>query len=417
MRSSWFETDEVSTLFARYSGRDRVCFEGIYESPNHILPMMLYPFKDTRNFLPSYGYPSLAPAADPDKFLSRLSEALHQAEGTAAFVPVQAIEGSELHTQVADREDFGLRLPSYCINLEQDLGAIRSRVSRRRRSKLEPRAADGIEFLRDKSKLIPLFTRYYSQTMQRQGAHGRFSFDQDWLAGLCDLDSCELLGVCRSGNVELVLFFGVRGRDVDFVFSGSSDAGRSLATVAMWQAIKEFHRRSFRTFHMGGGMAANDGLDDFKRQFGGQRHRKAVSGLLIVVLIGSLQANAVHWKNRFGLFDPYDLPPPDAPMAELLARIDARNLVVQMTARRQFCQEYPEYTLALSAESLMVCMDNFEAYHPWISRTSPGTFQRPPRAGYFEDLFLQPKIIFSVPNFDPTGFADFQKTGRYWVSD
>jgi hypothetical protein len=264
-RSSWFESDDVTTLYADFYSKE------IHRSvnPKYPIPLFVYPHGHTLNYLPAYGYPSAFPYDDVDTILAALKSELEQQHGTAAFIPIQGVAGGGLHCELDKRNDYVQRLPSYCVDLTQPLTDLRRGVSRRRRSKLLPKEGDNVSFVDDKGELVEAFLRHYQSAMMRLSASGRFVFDEHCLRRLCALDSVDLIGVSLNGEVELVLLHGINEGHVDFVLSGASSKGQPLATFALWHSIERYIARGLTSFHLGGGITPGDGLDDFKRQFGG----------------------------------------------------------------------------------------------------------------------------------------------------
>ena len=55
------------------------------------------------------------------------------------------------------------------------------------------------------------------------------------------------------------------------IFSASIDYGKKYSTFLIWETLKLLKSKNFSSFHLGGGIKLDDGLDNFKRQFGGQK--------------------------------------------------------------------------------------------------------------------------------------------------
>lgn len=266
MEANWFHDKRVAEIFASHLKRTLVypSFETCGGKAG--LPMLFYDSGQTRNLLPSYGYASLPLRCIGEMSIASTIDELRRMGVTAAFLPVRGpppnwLVGSEM---------YAAKLPSYNLNLLQSEGDLRRNVSRRRRSKLTPRPDEGVEFITDdKARLVEPFIEYYGQAMTRLGAAQRFVFGADTLARLCALETADLVGVAVRKNIEMVMLHGRSGRNVEFVFSGASDAGQGLATMALWHAAQFYKAQSMERFHLGGGVRPNDGLDNFKRQFGG----------------------------------------------------------------------------------------------------------------------------------------------------
>ena len=226
-----------------------------------------YKFEKTSNYLPCFGYSQLSVSLDVEKQLL----ALKNLPATTCFFPIQGLYSGQLHTQLLERSDFRERNPSYCIELSLSIDSLRRATSRRRRSKLYPKTKDGISFSTDKSELTNFFVDNYESTMSRLEASSRFKFSSSTLRYLCSLENVFLVGVKKEERIEMVLLHGVTNGHVEYVFSSSTEAGKIFSTFALWKSVEFFKAKNFETFHLGGGIISGDGLEDFKRQFGGRK--------------------------------------------------------------------------------------------------------------------------------------------------
>lgn len=298
---SWFHTPEAATLFAQSQRTDLewvTLAQGVMP-----LPMLVLEAGGRKNLIPSYGYAGVRLDVNHPVDLDTFKLPLQRSGATAVFFALQET-GLE---QFGNDPSYVARLPSYEMDLRLSEAELRSNVSKRRRSKLVPKIDQPISFCdNDKERLLPFFLEYYTDAMARLNACGRFVFDHDILTALCMLPSTDMIGVLIEDKIELVMLHGhVNGR-AEFIFSGTSEAGRNLASIALWHSALWYQSNGMTHFHLGGGMKVGDGLDDFKRQLGGTRLLNG--GLKYVLepeLYAELCARMTQEERESGFFPPY----------------------------------------------------------------------------------------------------------------
>lgn len=262
-RHSWFTMPEPAG-YLNEADVKKHC-EIFYPDIDQTLSLRKFTLKQTCNLIPCFGYTDLVHTLDQTSIIARLQDF----KITTCFWPIQGVAGGDLHSNLLKNQLFIERNPSYCIDLTVDIPELRSKVSKRRKSKLVPKPNDGIQFVFDDPSLEHFFVENYASTMMRLGAQPRFIFANNILAALCKLESTCLIGVKQHGQLEMVLLYGNCDGHIEYVFSATTEIGKGLATFALWNSVVYFKEMGCKTFHLGGGMSAGDGLEDFKRQFGG----------------------------------------------------------------------------------------------------------------------------------------------------
>ena len=145
---------------------------------------------------------------------------------TTCFWPIQGVADGQLHYKLQQNQLFIERNPSYCIDLSASIPELRSKVSKRRKSKLVPKLDDDIQFVFDEPSLAQFFVENYAPTMMRLGAQPRFIFANNILAALCNLESTYLIGVRQHGQLEMVLLHGNCDGHIEYVFSASTEPAK-----------------------------------------------------------------------------------------------------------------------------------------------------------------------------------------------
>ena len=138
-------------------------------------------------------------------------------------------------------------------------------------------------FIINEDELYKVFPMLYLKTMHEIGAEERFFFREDDLKKLMRLTNCMLFGIKVEGVLKIIHFvgFNTNKKRADFVFSAFEESGRIFSTPLVWKIVTYLKQLGVNHYHLGGGMRENDGLDNFKRQFGGDKLYNG--GLKIVV--------------------------------------------------------------------------------------------------------------------------------------
>ena len=130
------------------------------------------------------------------------------------------------------------------------------------------------------------FRLLYSDTMRRRGAAPAYHFGDDYYSALLDGLGDNLLTAEVRGDGGFVLAAALLLQHQDrlhYHLSGSAaGAVRTGCTnLLLWEAIRFAARVGLHEFHLGGGIARDDSLYQFKRSFGGREVEYRMSGLVL----------------------------------------------------------------------------------------------------------------------------------------
>lgn len=118
------------------------------------------------------------------------------------------------------------------------------------------------------------FRALYSKTMKKVAASNYYHFEDKYFAGLqASLGRDLMVGIVRDADgVPQAASLFMRGRKyLHYHLSGSTHEGAraGASNLLIWDAIREASQSSLDGLHLGGGLVNGDGLDRFKRSFGG----------------------------------------------------------------------------------------------------------------------------------------------------
>lgn len=164
----------------------------------------------------------------------------------------------------------------YVTDLSLDEDTLWARLDKVHRYEIRRLARDTtVHAACDTPMVLEALLKHYPNTMQAVGAAAVYHFSPETLRRFAALPGALLLGAEVRGQVEAVALFlrsGAHGEGSwgEYFLSASSPAGRHATRLLIWEAFRRLRADGVRWLNLGGGAAVNDGLDAFKRRFGGQ---------------------------------------------------------------------------------------------------------------------------------------------------
>ncbi|GAB3259790.1 GNAT family N-acetyltransferase [Arthrobacter pigmenti] len=180
-----------------------------------------------------------------------------------------------------------VQVPS--VMWERLQGRARTAIRKAQRHEMTATVRPAVVF--DFAKSSP-FRHLYEETMRRVGAADWYFFDADYYSGLLSaLGSSLLIAEVHLGTDVVASTLIMAHKDIaHYHLSGSGREGTRLGANALmiWAVLEWCAENGLSTFHMGGGPSEGEGLDKFKRSFGG-RANDFFTGRYIVDHEGYLQ--------------------------------------------------------------------------------------------------------------------------------
>ena len=130
----------------------------------------------------------------------------------------------------------------------------------------------GVEAVDDPRRLADAFVRLYPQALERRQANATYQLDEPGMRALVAQPGAVVVGAALAGEVEAVAVFPRAGERAEYLCNACSEAGRELAAWQIARAMALLRAEGVRELNLGGGVAAGDGLHQFKARFHGRRH-------------------------------------------------------------------------------------------------------------------------------------------------
>ena len=128
------------------------------------------------------------------------------------------------------------------------------------------------------------FLSMYNETMKKNGADDYYIFDRAYFDSLIDLKDNAFILYAMYENMPIsasIMYFN--DRYMHYHLSGSRTEFRkySPSNLLLYEAACMASKMGIKKFHLGGGMAPDDSLFGFKKQFNKNGHAKFVVGRTI----------------------------------------------------------------------------------------------------------------------------------------
>jgi hypothetical protein len=161
------------------------------------------------------------------------------------------------------------RMSSYSINLKnRTLEHIFSEISSRQRTKLRSEAG---EFTVSKGDFTGEVAEIFDRQQTCWGVPRINYFSANILATLNRQLSMQLWTANSSGKDYLhILLIENYPEAYFFLSAATTEYSRQASLQLQWAVIKDLFRRNFHSYHLGGGIISNDGIERFKRSLGAE---------------------------------------------------------------------------------------------------------------------------------------------------
>jgi hypothetical protein len=146
-----------------------------------------------------------------------------------------------------------------------------ARLSENRRRQVRRADAEPDALVRDGERLTEFFVQTYPDFVARHGARDVYRLCEQSMRELCASPQTLIVGAERAGRLRAVSLFGFTAHAGDYLFNASLPGEESYSVMLIWAAVRELAARGVPTLNLGGGIAEDDSLAEFKRRFGADR--------------------------------------------------------------------------------------------------------------------------------------------------
>ena len=164
----------------------------------------------------------------------------------------------------------------FVLDLSLDLPALQARMDQSHRYELRQSLSDGTVLEADKNVLKRVLRDLYGPMIRDKNAAKVYHFSDETLDALSDMEGSLLVGVRREGKVVSAALFLSTPCAAEYFLQASAPEGRPYARRLIWAAVEHFKQAGIPILNLGGGIRAGDGLESFKRRFGGTEIRTMV---------------------------------------------------------------------------------------------------------------------------------------------
>jgi len=160
----------------------------------------------------------------------------------------------------------------FVLDLTRGIDDLRGSMSQARRRQLR---RDAGPVLTCQAELGAFLVAGLGPFLRGKGASSAYAFGSETLELLVAAPQTFLLGAGTPDRVEAAALFAVAGNTGDYLFMAAAPGGERHSAGLIWEAALHLRARGVHWFNLGGGVANNEGVSEFKRRFGAQRHQLA----------------------------------------------------------------------------------------------------------------------------------------------
>ena len=231
-------------------------------SSRMLLPFFERSFMETTDIatLPGLSGASMAPASGAP--LALWSEFAGSQGWVAGYI--QLASGTALDS-VPARSRLVSRNSMFVFDLH-DWDIYRSVSRKFRKQHLYEGRRRGAVIVDDRARLTHRLKSLYPEFCRSMGVRQTFSSEcvDRWIGDA----SAVALGAQLGENIEAIHLGQMNGAHAEWHLAAMSDQGRSLGAWIVWNAMQRLRTLGVRTLNIGGGVRADDGLQDYKSRFG-----------------------------------------------------------------------------------------------------------------------------------------------------
>ena len=156
VQDSWFASRDIVPIVSDQGSLELACIYVEQHGQKNEFILRIVKHGRTLNLLPTYGYNSIFFCKLTESFLTQVIKELHKIGITTCFMPVQFDREPEDIVDPKIIDYLSMRMPSYQIDLRNSMAELRSRVSKRRRTKLKLSDSEAM-FIINEDELYKVF--------------------------------------------------------------------------------------------------------------------------------------------------------------------------------------------------------------------------------------------------------------------
>jgi hypothetical protein len=215
-----------------------------------------------------YGFGGFTGSAAGTRFLDDwidLAEERGYVCGYIGLNPLLAVPG------LSARDDFAAHNEVHVLNLALGEEALRRSLSVNRRRELAGFDRDGFRVVDDAPRLGSFFLRHIGDFLSSRQASSAYDLSSATWQALVEGDQGFLLGAeTAAGEVVAACLFASTPYCGEYLFSVTAPGGEGCTTALLWAGMSRLAAEGVPWFNLGGGVRPGDGIEGYKRRFGGE---------------------------------------------------------------------------------------------------------------------------------------------------
>jgi hypothetical protein len=160
----------------------------------------------------------------------------------------------------------------YVLDTRKPLEDLWRDCFKTRRQTIRKWERSGVSIVTDRERLVRFLLEQYPLFFQRKNASQVYGFSCSTMEFLAGLPNVITLGAARDGCLEAAVMVGCTPYGAEYLFNINLPKGQWNSSALVWEAARRVQTLGLPHFNLGGGLAKEDSLSDFKRRFGARRY-------------------------------------------------------------------------------------------------------------------------------------------------
>jgi hypothetical protein len=239
-----------------------------YESDNVkiICPISERKFENYTDIVTPYGFSGFAGNGDDPEFPQHWKNFAKQQGYVSGYIGLNPIFENQSYSEI---KDLYPNKTLYFLDLTLSEEKLFSNLSSNRKRQLKDWENIEPQIITDKPILTEFLLENYIDFFNRKNASSIYHLSKETLTFIANLENAFLCGIKKSDRIEAVSLFAYTPYSGEFLFNVSVPEGRHHSFPLLWYSMKYLKSRNIPFLNLGGGIAENDGVAQFKKRFGG----------------------------------------------------------------------------------------------------------------------------------------------------
>lgn len=214
-----------------------------------------------------YGFGGFAVTGEVPGFAKEFRDFMHANGAVCGYIMQNPLFGAPW---VAEGQEAFPHHVIYALDLRQGRDALFAAMHNSHQYEIRKWESEGNKIITDKARIAKALPGLYAAAMEEKGASDVYKLSAKSLKALLAWEGAFATGVEEGEKITAVTVFLRSGDYGEYFINASTPEARRHSRGLIWHLLGDLKEAGVCRVNLGGGVKPGDGLDDFKRRFGGE---------------------------------------------------------------------------------------------------------------------------------------------------